>query len=594
MAILQASPGRHDIGHELFAIDLFGMTRRRKWTGILVGFIALCAAIAGALLWPSTYRSISTILIEEPDVPDDLVKSTVSTFANDRLQVIQQRVMTNQNLSDIIDRFGLYPDLLADTPRSEIIKKMRDKIDMEVVSADLAAQQKPTPQQQQQASIAFTVSFDHSNPQVAQQVAGRLTDLYLAENVQSRQEKATGTAEFMNQQAQKLYAELQEIEKKLSDFRAQNAGALPEQLEANMQILGQMQQTLMQNKRDAAALADKKVFLQNQLSQISPYMPMTAQGQPATPQAQLMALELQYVDASAKYGPKHPDVVHLKTQIDTLKAQLGGGDTAAPAQARLSQLQSQLSDALQKYGEKHPEVVKLRKQIADLNSDLAKTPQQSIISAPKGPPDNPIYIQLQSQLGDVTSQLQGMGSQTAGLEANVDALQKQITETPAVGAQAASLQAQYDAAAKRYQDFRDKEVDAQVAQTMEQQSKGETFSVIQAPELPDVPVKPNRKLILAAGVMLAGLLGVTTMVLLELLDSRVYEPRGLMMAFGGDAPLASVPYISTRKERNKGRARIFLVLLVIAAIIGVALYLVDTLVMPLDVLFAAFLQRINP
>ena len=42
--------------------------------------------------------STATILIEEPDVPADLVKSTVSTFANDRLQVIQQRVMTSQPL----------------------------------------------------------------------------------------------------------------------------------------------------------------------------------------------------------------------------------------------------------------------------------------------------------------------------------------------------------------------------------------------------------------------------------------------------------------------------------------------------------------
>jgi uncharacterized protein involved in exopolysaccharide biosynthesis len=594
MAILQASPGRHDLGQELFAIDLIGMTRRRKWTGILVGFLAVCATIAGALLWPSTYRSTATILIEEPDVPNDLVKSTVSTFANDRLQVIQQRVMTNQNLSDIIDRFGLYQDMLADTPRSQIIMAMRNKIDMEVVSADVAQQQKPTAQQQQQASIAFTVSFDSASPQVAQQVAGRLTDLYLAENVQSRQEKAAGTVEFMNQQSQKLYAEVEDLGKKLSDFRAQNAGALPEQLAANMQVLGQMQQTLMQNQRDASALAEKKTFLQNQLGSVSPYMPMTAQGQPATPQAQLMALELQYVDLSAKYGPKHPDVVHLQKQIDSLKAQVGTGDSPAPAQQQLAQLQQQLADALQRYGENHPEVQKLRKQLDDLKADLAKTPQQAIITAPKGPPDNPIYIQLQSQLGDAASQLQGMVAQSSALQKSIADLQQKIMQTPVVGAQAASLQAQYDAAAKRYEDFKNKEVDAQVAETMEQQSKGETFSVIQAPELPDVPVKPNRKLILAAGTMLSCMLALATMVALELLDTRIYEPRGLLMAFGGAVPLASVPYISTRKERATRRAQIALALLVVAALIAGGLYLVNELFMPLDVLFAAFWQRVNP
>jgi succinoglycan biosynthesis transport protein ExoP len=574
------------------AIDLFGTWRRRKWLGIAVGFIGVSLAVTAALAWPATYRSTATILIEEPDVPDDLVKSTVSTFADERLQVIEQRVMTTQNLGAIIDRFGLYADQTDSRPRSEIIARMRDKIDLSVVSADLFGQQSRS-SQNQKASIAFNVSFDYKDPQLAQQVASRLADLYLAENAQTRQEKAAGTTEFLAQQSQMLLADVQALEQKLTTFKSRYAGSLPEQLPVNMQILDQVQTQLMQNRRDLEALAEKKAYLQSQLSQLSPYTPMTSQGQAATPQAQLMSLELQYVDLSAKYGPKHPDVVHVQKQIESLKAQIGTSVGPASSQARLSQLQQQLSEALQRYGEQHPEVQKLRKQLADLQTEIGKGTDSSLLSTPKGPPDNPIYIQLQSQMGEAGAQMQGVQAQTTALEAKVQDLQRLVLQTPALESEYSSLQQQYEAAVKRYQGFKDKEADAEVAQNMEQQSKSETFSVIEAPQFPELPVKPNRKMLLLVGVVLSGLLAGSIMLGLEIIDSKIYEPRGLHAAFG-EVPLAMVPYISTRQERMGHRVRVSTLVLLAAGSVAAGLLAVHTFVMPLDVLVATFVNRINP
>src|SRR5262249_16028488 len=147
--------------------------------------------------------------------------------------------------------------------------------------------------------------------------------------------------------------------------------------------------------------------------------------------------------------------------------QVGTSDDPVSSQARLTQLQQQLSDALQKYGEKHPEVQRLRKQLSDLQAEIAKGPSTSLISTPEGPPDNPIYIQLQSQLGDASAQMQGVQAQTSALEEKVQDLQCRVLQTPALESEYSSLQQQYDAAVKRYQDFKDKESDAEVAQNME-------------------------------------------------------------------------------------------------------------------------------
>jgi uncharacterized protein involved in exopolysaccharide biosynthesis len=535
----------------LINIDVLGALRRRKWIGLAIGVIGATATVAIVKSLPSSYQSTATILIEEPDVPADLVKSTVSTFANDRLQVIQQRVMTSQHLFEIIDRFNLYPEQQKTMPRSALINMMRSQVALEVVSANLTGQ--PQKRQQPQASIAFTLSFTSEDPNLAQQVASRLTDLYLAENDRTRQEKAAGTTQFLTEQAQKLYGDVQALEKRLLELRSKYNGSLPEQFNMNTQLLNQAQAQLMQNRADLQILTDKKAYLQSQLGTISPYTPMTEGGRPATPQAQLMALELQYTDLSVRYGAKHPDVVRLQRQIEVLKNQIGGVNTVGVDQAKYGALQAELNDALQRYGDKHPDVQRLRRQIDELKAKMAAAPAPSL-TRPSGPPDNPMYLQVQNQLADVESQIRGLGERSTALETNIAELQKRILQTPAVEAEYSSLQNQHQLALQRYQSFKDKEADAQVAENMEQQSKGETFSVIEPPQYPDVPTSPNRRLLMLAGFMLTAMLAAAAMVGIDMLDPRVYEPKNLMATFG-EMPLATVPYIRTSDEVRGRRLR---------------------------------------
>jgi len=538
----------------LINIDVIGALRRRKWYGIAVAVLGAVATVYVVMNLPATYRSTATILIEEPDVPADLVKSTVSNFANDRLQVIQQRVMTTQHLNEIIDRFGLYPTMQLEQPRSAIVANMRNKVTLEVVSADLSGTTPNRNKAQNQATIAFNLSFDHGDPSIAQQVANRLTDIYLAENDRSRQEKAAGTTVFLTEQADKLSADVQNLEKRLLELKSKYNGSLPEQFNFNTQLLNQAQAQLMQNRSDLQILSDKRTFLQNQLALVSPYTPMTANGRPATPQAQLLSLELQYSDMSAKYGAKHPDVIRLQRQIAVLKGQLGQVDNAALDRAKFDTLQSQLNDALLRYGEKHPEVQKLRRQLDELTAAAKSAPQVSTLTAPQGPPDNPVFIQMEAQLSDANAQINGIQARMGTLEANVEELQAKILQTPAIESEYNSLRDQHAAALSRYQSFKDKEADAQVAENMEQQSKGETFSVIEPPQYPDLPVSPNRKLLVAAGLFLSVVVGAALMLALDMLDARIYDARNLLTVFG-EMPLVSVPYIKTRKEISSRRWR---------------------------------------
>src|SRR6187431_1344043 len=115
---IPVNPSSRTLADYLLAI------RRRRVPALVAGVSVLAMALAAAVLWPATYRSTGTILIEQQEVPVDLVRSMVSSYADQRIQVISQRVMTSDNLMRIIDRYQLYPERRRKDPREVLLTRM--------------------------------------------------------------------------------------------------------------------------------------------------------------------------------------------------------------------------------------------------------------------------------------------------------------------------------------------------------------------------------------------------------------------------------------------------------------------------------------
>src|SRR5688500_7805627 len=141
--------------------DYVAAARRRRVPALIVGATVLVIALASAMFWPATYRSTGTILIEQQEVPVDLVRSMVSSYADQRIQMISQRVMTSENLMRIIDRYQLYPDKRRKEPREVLLGRMRDDIHFSMISADVVDPRLGRPTK---ATIAFSVSYDSPSP----------------------------------------------------------------------------------------------------------------------------------------------------------------------------------------------------------------------------------------------------------------------------------------------------------------------------------------------------------------------------------------------------------------------------------------------
>ncbi|MEW8664540.1 MAG: lipopolysaccharide biosynthesis protein, partial [Candidatus Thiodiazotropha sp.] len=220
---------------ELLGIgDYLAILKRRKMQLIVPAAIILLLSIGLALGLPSIYRSEATILIEQQEIPSELVRSTVTSYAGERIQVISQRVMTTENLGSIIENYGLFKEERDDTSLSLLAEKLRENIKLEMISADVVDPRSGRPTT---ATIAFTLAFSSKDSRIAQKVTNELVSLYLDENLRRRTQSALETSSFLGAEANKLKQEIADLETSLAKFKEKHVNNLPELQQLNMQLM---------------------------------------------------------------------------------------------------------------------------------------------------------------------------------------------------------------------------------------------------------------------------------------------------------------------------------------------------------------------
>jgi uncharacterized protein involved in exopolysaccharide biosynthesis len=196
---------------------------KRRALYFLIPFVLI--ALIGSLVtlaWPSRYLAQGTILVSSQEIPSDLVRPTVAALANDRIQTIQQRIMTRDNLLAIAKKFQIRPFWQGDMSGSDLVEFIRSRVQIAPVKDDLLAGTNP-----RKNAIAFTVGFEYEKPQVAAGVANELVTMILNEDVRSRTDFATQTTRFLEQEVQRLEDKLGQINNQINEFSAANPGAMP-------------------------------------------------------------------------------------------------------------------------------------------------------------------------------------------------------------------------------------------------------------------------------------------------------------------------------------------------------------------------------
>lgn len=508
--------------------DFFAIVRRRK-TGIIVTAAAVFVVSAAiAFLIPPHYRSSSTILIEDQEVPRDFVNTTVTSFADQRLQTINQRIMGTDKLLEIIKKFNLYPELKVKWTTEEIVAKLRKDIKLNTISADVIDPRTGMPKP---ATIAFTLSYEGKNPQTVQQVAGELASLYLAENLATRERQSQGTTSFMEAEAKSVQAHLAETDAKIAAYKQRNLNALPELVQTNLQISESVEHDIIALNEQLRGLKEKESYTKSQLESVS-------------------------TDSGSQD----------KNRIAELRVRLG-------------ELKTRLTDA-------HPDVIKTKSELADVTRELKASAREPS----EGKPDNLAYITLSSQLAGIKSEIETTKRQIASFSKKRDDYRVRIASAPGVEEGYRALLSDRNSYQLKSDDITRKYLEAKTAHGLETEQKGERFSLIDAARLPEKPVSPNIPAILLVGLVLGLGSGAGVAALKEQTDYTARTPEQLYLATSLPV-LAIIPELLTWQDfaaRKTRRWKTAIGVLVVLVLIPVAF---QFLVMDLDVLWARLLRR---
>ena len=444
-----------------------------------------------------------------------------------------------------------------------------------------------------QATIAFTLAYDGESAELAQKVANELTSLFLGENLKTRERHAQETTSFLKRESENLSRRIHELEQKLAGVKQRAEGALPELVQLNMQLMSQVQREIIDSDREIRSLKERKTYLEGELASLKPHTPIiSASGERLLDTSErLKALHSQYASASAYLEPDHPDLIKVKQELSSLEKEAGATDGREELSKRLMAEQASLAALRDRMETSHPDVLRSQKIVASLERELeiatARTPKLFTVK-----PENPAYINIQSQLASTSASLQSMETARIDLRRRMAEYAKRLETTPTVEPEYLDLVRDRENSVHRYQEITSRLMEAQVSGELEMQRKGERFSLINPPELPEKPDRPNRIVVLLMGAFLAVVGGLGTGVIADNIDRTVHTAEQLARVMGS-IPLGVIPYLPSEDEiASLGRRRAAVGLAGFGAVAIGAIVLHLTW-MPLDVLWFTIVRKLG-
>ncbi len=450
--------------------EFISVLHRRKYWILVPAVVLISLGMLLAPLVPRTYKSTTTIMVTTRNVPTVYVKSSGRSDGATRLEEINLQVMKGTGFPEIIEKFNLYPELRKKASMARVIAAMRKDIFIDEV---------PDASDGRGGVLAFTISYIGRTPQQAQQVTEALAQLFMDENLREGRERSSGAYAFLTSQLNVASQRLSAQQAKIQAFKMSHLDNLPEQAQANMQTISQIQAALQTNEDALTQANQQRVYLQSVLN----VKQNGDQGVSTLPSATPLQIELgqkqQELRADLlKYTPEHPDVIRLKHDIAALKVQIENAPKATSAVA------------------------------------LAATPQLT------GPSMND---QLRSQLIALNSDIKTREARQRQLQDRLTQLQGSVGGVPAVQTEFAALNSEYEEMLKNYNALLEQQQEAAMTTALDQRDQAQQFAVAQSANLPMTPFRPNPLLLYMAVVLVGLLVGLLFALVVEVGDDTMHN-----------------------------------------------------------------------
>ncbi|MGI8770896.1 MAG: GumC family protein [Acidobacteriaceae bacterium] len=449
---------------------------RQHWLLMLLTSSAAFAVLATIVaLLPSVFEATTTIMVDPQQIPDKYVSTTVIEDPGERLNLLTQEVLSTSRLEKVIAKLDLYPKLRAQKGRDTAVEFMRTKITIQ------------TKHTSGSGPSAFTLTFESNSPTIAATTANELADTFIQKHLQSRQQQVQGTTAFLSAELAQTRTDLEKQEERISQYRMQHLGEMPEQMQANLQALAQLQVQLQSNADQLSRLDEERLVLER-----TPEADH-AVGGAATPSprkalmAQIAVAEAHLYDLESRYTQDHPDVVEGRAHLEQLRTELRRLSGGAP----------------------------------DITADPMANVRMTVLTRERA--------RLLDDQISVTRKIRGY-------QAKVDAVPLRQEEL-------SNLTRDYETSKEHYRSLLDKTYSAQMATSLEEKQQGERFQVLDRAQPPDKAVRPNRPRFLMGSALLSLLIGFGIALLRERSDPSVKTIAELTRLLGSIELLGTIPRI---------------------------------------------------
>ncbi len=489
-------------------IEIKGIVRRRRWQFLAPFFFGWALVWGASWLIPSTYRSGTLILVEQPSVPEKYVVSNIDSDIQHQLDSITQQILSRTRLIRIIDSLGLYAEDRKHKSPDDLVEKMRKDIEIELSHGD------------DRKLSAFNIYYVNRDPKMAQAATSELANLFITENLEQRQKRSENTTSFLEDQLDQARAKLAAQEAKLRVFKDQHLGELPTQTQSNLQILAGLQNQVQANQDSLNRAKQQNAYLESLITQ---YRAM---------------------DGGSKPG------------------ETGGSAGLAAIDKELDQLKAQLADLTSHYTDKHPDVRKTKQQIArtekvrerivaEMNSP-APNPNTAPAPATSLDPKTAPMLEMESQLKANRLEISNREAEIKDEQSKINQYQARLSMAPVMEQQYADITRDYDQSKTDYESLLAKKNQSEMSTDLEKTQQGERFRMLDPPNLPARPYKPNRLLLCGAGIAAGLVLGGGFAFGQEKLSGKIYSEREIKKLVPFDV-IAEIPMIENLQEQASGR-----------------------------------------
>ncbi len=492
------------------------LVRRRHMQFLLPFFLGWLIIWTASWFMPVRYKSTTTILVQQPSVPQNYVTPNISGNLQDRLASLTEQILSRTRLLTIANRLHLYGSPNTSIPSDDLVSRMRKDIKIALVRPNDSG-----------PISGFTVSYSASSPLIAQNVARELTTLFIQNNQASLRQESESTTQFLQKQLTKARANLSEQETKVKQFEFDHQGALPAQQATNLQILAGLQAQLQHDQDSLNTARQQQIYLQSLIEQ---YNALYSSGQfsSATPadlatiNTQLLNMKAQLADLRARYTDRYPAVQALQDKINAMVKERDHLVTAFQSGSTRSQQQHQ---------------------IAGTSSALSAADTTSAV------------LQLKSQLDAAKTEIAVRRRDIEQLNGRINSYQARLNAEPVVAAELSSLTHAYEQSQTAYNSLLTKENNSAMATSMEQMQQAERFSVLDPPSLPIAPDSPNRQMLSLLGIACGLALGLIVAGGIEFLDDRLYNDKDIEDLLPV-AVIGEIPEVATEAELRRTKWRL--------------------------------------